>query len=158
MGDYSVTSVVDCCAAGTHGYLLSGGGFTSVDRPAAEVILTYASGINPQGSIVGSYSDGRGRAFLLDHDTYIPLQYPDKGTTFMNALGINARGEIVGRYVNDTGRHGYVMSQRELQTIDIPGATFTGATAINSEGDIVGRYSVGGVFHGFLLSRHEVGR
>ena len=76
----------------------------------------------------------------------------------MNALGINARGQIVGRYVNATGRHGYIMTEREFTTIDIPGATFTGATAINSEGDVVGRYIAGGVFHGFLLSRHEVGR
>jgi uncharacterized membrane protein len=158
VGDYSLTSFTPCCAAGTHGFLLSGGNFIPVDFPAAGVILTYASGINPQGCIVGSYSNGQGRAYLLDHDNYIPLQYPDATTTFMNALGINARGQIVGRYVNATGRHGYVMTQTEFTPIDIPGATFTGATAINSEGDIVGRYVGGGVFHGFLLSRHEIAR
>jgi uncharacterized membrane protein len=159
-GDYSLTNTIRCCSEGTHGFLLSNGNFIPVDFPAAGVTLTFANGINSQGSTVGAYSINNtgARAFLLDHSNYIPLQYPDAGTTFMNALGIDARGDIVGRYVNATGRHGYVLTQKGFTTIDIPGATFTGARAINSEGDIVGRYVGGGVFHGFLLSRHEEAR
>jgi uncharacterized membrane protein len=159
VGDYSLTNTTPCCGAGgSHGFLLSGGHFIQVDFPGPGVILTYASGINPEGSIVGAYSDGKSHGYLFAHDNYIPLPYPEATTTFMNALGINARGQIVGRYVDGGHSHGYVKTPTEFTTIDIPGATFTGTTAINSEGDIVGRYIGGGVFHGFLLSRHEVGR
>jgi hypothetical protein len=33
VGDYSLTSNVDCCAPGTHGFLLSAGKFTTIDVP-----------------------------------------------------------------------------------------------------------------------------
>ena len=49
VGDYSLTSFTPCCAAGTHGFLLSGGNFIPIDFAGAGVILTYASGINPGG-------------------------------------------------------------------------------------------------------------
>jgi uncharacterized membrane protein len=155
-GDYSLVNTIPCCAAGTHGFLLSRGAYTEIDFPGAAVILTYGSGINSRGDIVGSYSDGRGRAYILSGGNYVSLKDPSSTTTFMNALGVNARGDIVGRYVDANGRHGYLFSAGRYRTIDIPGATFTGVTAINSEGDIVGRYrDADGVFHGFLLSRHE---
>jgi hypothetical protein len=48
----------------THGFLLSGGEFTSIDFPGASG--TVASGINPRGDIVGFYvSAGVGHGFLL---------------------------------------------------------------------------------------------
>ena len=52
-------------------------------------------------------------------------------------------------------RHGYLLSEGQFSTIDLPGATFTRAAAINSRGDIVGSGIVAGVFHGFLLSSRE---
>ena len=49
---------------GTHGFLLSKGVFTPIDVPGAT--LTFASGINPRGDIVGLYSDATGtHGFLL---------------------------------------------------------------------------------------------
>src|SRR5690348_12647914 len=39
-------------AAGTHGYLLSGGTFTTIDVPGAP---TNSTGINAMGQIVGSF-------------------------------------------------------------------------------------------------------
>jgi probable HAF family extracellular repeat protein len=49
----------------THGYLLSGGEFTSIDFPGAT--LTTANGINARGDIVGRYfsADGVQHGFLL---------------------------------------------------------------------------------------------
>jgi hypothetical protein len=46
---------------------LSKGKFAAIDVPAAFGIATLASGINPQGDIVGTYSDGSSstRGFLL---------------------------------------------------------------------------------------------
>ena len=47
-----------------HGYLLSGGEFTSFDFPSAN--STEAFGINPRGDIVGEYiSAGVTHGFLL---------------------------------------------------------------------------------------------
>jgi hypothetical protein len=56
--------------ANSHGFLLSKGEFTAIDVPAAFGIQTGASGINPQGDIVGTYSDGSGqtRGFLLSRE------------------------------------------------------------------------------------------
>jgi hypothetical protein len=157
VGDYSLTSVVDCCAVGTHGYLLSGGHFTSIDVPGST--FGYASQISPRGEIVGAYSNGVPLGFLLSGSNYITLdarsQFP--GATFTNALGINPRGDVVGRYVLGGVSHGYLWNGGLFSTIDIPGAIFTGTAAINPGGDIVGRYrSADRVFHGFLLSKgHE---
>ena len=46
MGLYAASGVV-------HGYLLSGGSFTTIDPPGAT--FTEAIGINPRGQIVGNY-------------------------------------------------------------------------------------------------------
>jgi hypothetical protein len=48
----------------THGFLLSGGQFTTIDIPGAT--LTDAEKINPRGDIVGFYvSAGLTHGFLL---------------------------------------------------------------------------------------------
>jgi uncharacterized membrane protein len=47
-----------------HGFLLRNGTFTTIDAPGATD--SRASGINPQGDIVGFYSDNSGQhGFLL---------------------------------------------------------------------------------------------
>lgn len=49
---------------GTHGFLISGGAFTTIDVPGASA--TAAIGINARGDVVGSYSDAKGvHGFLL---------------------------------------------------------------------------------------------
>jgi uncharacterized membrane protein len=159
VGDYHVTSKTPCCFTGTHGFLLnSPGNYVQIDFPGPGVILTYVNGINPDGSVVGSYSDSKAHGFLLSGANAISLEYPNPTTTFMNALGINPRGDIVGRYVdaNAPGRHGYLLSDGQYTSIDIPGASFTGATAIDPQGDIVGRFiGADGKFHGFLMRKGE---
>ena len=48
----------------THGFLISGGAFTTIDVPGASA--TAALGMNAKGGIVGSYSDAKGvHGFLL---------------------------------------------------------------------------------------------
>ncbi len=50
--------------AGTHGFLMRAGAFTTIDIPGAKA--TNATGINARGDIVGSYSDGsKFHGFLL---------------------------------------------------------------------------------------------
>jgi probable HAF family extracellular repeat protein len=152
VGDYSLTSLTPCCAAGTHGFLYSNGKYTTIDFPGNGTLLTYASGIDPDGGIAGSYSDGNSHGFLLKDGKYTSIDYPNTTTTFMNALGVNARGEIVGRYQDGAGRHAYVLSAGHLSAIDIPGASLSAGTAIDPQGNILGQYrAADGNTHGFLL-------
>jgi uncharacterized membrane protein len=60
----------------------------------------------------------------------------------------------VGRYISSGASHGFLLSNGELTSIDVPGATFTSARGINCLGDIVGEYrDAGGRVHGFMLRR-----
>jgi uncharacterized membrane protein len=43
---------------GSHGFLLDGDTFITIDLPGA--LATYADGINDRGQIVGEYSDNEG--------------------------------------------------------------------------------------------------
>jgi probable HAF family extracellular repeat protein len=89
-----------------HGFLLSGGSFTTLDAPGST--LTLALGINDAGQIVGEYeASGRFHGFLLSGGSFTTLDPP--GSTFTNALGINNVGQIVGLYSDASGRtHGFL--------------------------------------------------
>jgi hypothetical protein len=116
---------------------------------------TTASGVNPQGDIVGNYNDssGNGHGFLLRAGTFSNIDVP--GLTLI-VNGINAQGDIVGYYNGSDGHvHGFVLHAETFSTIDPPGSSFTQAWGINPQGDIVGLYTdTSGVTHGFLLSKH----
>ena len=91
--------------AAVHGFLLSEGVYTTFDAPA--VAITFPSGINDRGQIVGfTNSDLAGtpvvHGFLLANGAegpFTPIDFPGAfgGTA---ALGIDDRGRIVGGYVN----------------------------------------------------------
>src|SRR5262249_39287255 len=84
-------------ATGRHGYLLSGGTYTTLDDPLA-TSQTQALAINNSGQIVGDYVNNSGRhGFLLSGGTYTTLDVPG-ATGFTVAEGINATGQIVGSY------------------------------------------------------------
>jgi uncharacterized membrane protein len=138
-----------------HGFLLSGGEFTTIDFPGAA--FTGAVGINPQGDIVGRYdeADGRQHGYLRSGGEFTTIDFP--GATLTTAFGINPRGDIVGQYRSaDAKLHGYLLSGGEFTTIDFPAATSTAAWKINPAGDIAGRYtSTDGKSHVFLLSDGE---
>ena len=155
VGDYSPTAATPCCANGTHAFCHDQRKvFTSFDFPGSSVAYTYANAIDPDGGIVGAYSDGKNRGFLWKNGVYTSLDYPSPSTTFMNALGVNARGEIVGRYMDPTGRHAYMLSGGQLTLIRHPRrVSFSAATAIDaSSGNILGHYrTADGNCHGFLL-------
>src|SRR5262245_65523912 len=57
-------------ATGQHGFLLSGGTYTTFDLPLA-TLGTFATGINASGQIVGDYHNSTGRysGFLLRNST-----------------------------------------------------------------------------------------
>ena len=135
-----------------HGFLWSGGIFTSIAFPGA--LQGSLSGINPQGDITGTYrsADNVVHGFLLSDGDFTSLDFPD--ATYTNTTGIDARGDIVGRYMDAANvSHGYLLRDGQMTIIDFLGATFTALTAMNKSGDIVGRYSSpDGVLHGFQLA------
>jgi probable HAF family extracellular repeat protein len=81
-------------ATGLHGFLLSGGTYTTLNDPLA-TMGTDAYGINATGQIVGYYTNATGdQGFLLSGGTYTTLDDPlASGFTF--AFGINSSGRVL---------------------------------------------------------------
>lgn len=67
---------------------------------------------------------------------------------------ITPDGRIAGDYVNPDGsQHGFLLSDGNYQTIDVPDGTQTTVTWINPRGQMVGSYTgKDGRSHGFLLN------
>ena len=139
------------------------GEFTRIDFPGS--FRTHADGINRRGDIVGWYARvaGEFHGFLLSRGEFTSIDVP--GAMGTKAIGINRRNEIVGFYClvtppacgkDQKNAHGFLFSDGELTTIDVPGALATEAYKINARGQILGSY-VGpeGRSHLFLLSEGE---
>jgi uncharacterized membrane protein len=79
-----------------HGFLLSGGVYTTFDVPNSEFTEVY--GINDSGQIVGAHDTGptMNSGFLLSGDIFTTFDVPGSHSTF--PYGINASGQIVGYY------------------------------------------------------------
>jgi len=75
------------------------------------------------------------------------------GTNPSSATQINNRGEITGWYSTAPGtRHGYILRDGVVTTIDYPGSTFTQVNGVSDTGVIFGHFVDGaGVFHGYML-------
>jgi probable HAF family extracellular repeat protein len=85
-----------------HGFLVSGGSFTTLDDPSASTI-TDAFGINDAGQIVGFFNNASGiHGFLRSGSNFTTLDAP-MTTNRTEALGINIAGTIVGEYTDSTG-------------------------------------------------------
>src|SRR5438132_7374788 len=77
----------------------------SIDFPGAT--LTWITGINPRGEILGFYldADGNMHGFVLSNGNFKSIDIP--GALFTEANGINPEGDIVGRYATSDGKvHG----------------------------------------------------
>jgi probable HAF family extracellular repeat protein len=98
-----------------HGFLLSGGQYTTLDDPKAGSV-TFATGINDRGQIVGGYfaADNSGEhGFLLSAGQYTTLEDPNAPVT-TEARGINDSGKIVGFYVDASGNeHGFLATKAQ---------------------------------------------
>jgi probable HAF family extracellular repeat protein len=147
-----------------HGFLYSGGTYTTLDDPSANPI-TAATGINDAGQIVGSYTDSTGmdHGFLYSGGNYTTVDDPlaDPGSLGTDADGINNAGEIVGSYQETQHglvRHGFLYNPNSnvfppYFTRDYPSASETLAHGINDAGQIVGFYfDSAGMEHGFLYN------
>jgi uncharacterized membrane protein len=88
-----------------HGFLLSGGVFTTINGPDASG--TEAYGINNSGQIVGNYTDSEiNYGFLLSGGDYTTIDVP--GASYTTIFGINDAGQMVGVYVDGNGYHGFL--------------------------------------------------
>lgn len=136
--------------ANVHGFLYSGGVFTTLDEPNAQG-WTYAQGID-NGNIVGSYqgADSVYHGFLYNGGVYTTLNDPNAhGSTF--ASGISGE-DIVGWY-NDSNSypHGFLYNGSSYVTLDEPNAVGGTYACGISDGAVVGYYfGQDGTAHGFL--------
>jgi probable HAF family extracellular repeat protein len=95
-----------------HGFLLSGGVFTTIQPLASRDSI--ARGINNFGQIVGEYTDNNGAAhgFLYNPSNGSFTTLDDPLASFgTSAQGINDLGQIVGFYVDSRlTHHGFLYS------------------------------------------------
>jgi hypothetical protein len=125
----------------THGFLLSGGNFSSIDYPGADSSL--ANAINARGDIAGSYVvAGVTHGFVLTDGNYSPIDI--SGAKSSEILGINDNGALVGDYSLTSaipccgtaqGTRGFLLSGGNFVPVDF-GAFPTYASGINPEGCI----------------------
>ena len=88
-----------------HGFLLSGGSFSSIDFPGSP--STFLGGVNPAGQIVGSYqaTDGHFHGLLVSQGAFTTIDFP--GATDTVVSKINPSGRMVGYYIDGTF-HGFI--------------------------------------------------
>jgi len=151
----------------THGFLLSGGNFTTIDYPGA--VATRANGINSQGDIVGTHngpnlltpgSGGDVHGFLLRAGASLPdpVDYPGHMNTITQR--ITETGRILGCYHDhDTmgSMHGILVRDGNYTALDgseegptVPASMNNGATP---DGRVItGLYSDMMGTHGYVLS------
>lgn len=135
-------------ATGRHGYLLSGGSFSSFDVPGS--IDTVARGINSRGQIVGEYMapDGVRHGFRLSGGSYASVEFPESGAGSAN--GINDSGQIVGLAGAGPSSSGFLFNSGSYSRITLPDSVYTEPYGVNNLGDIAGQKGVSeGPFQGF---------
>jgi probable HAF family extracellular repeat protein len=132
----------------THGFLLVGKTYTSIDHPGA--VATYAQCVNNSGTVCGYYNDGSTRhGFTWNGGTFTGVDFP--GASETDVFGINDSGAMVGAYRLSGVSHGFQLTGNTFTTVDYPGASFTSAFGINNSGHIVGFYYLNdGINHAFV--------
>jgi probable HAF family extracellular repeat protein len=140
----SVGGYVDSSGA-SHGYILKGKKFTTLDDPKGKAGTTGASNIQYNGTaVVGVYTNTAGVTvgFLYKGGKYTNVPGP-KGNLGASANGINDSGQIVGNYTDSGGViHGFLLKGGKYTTLTVPGGLGTVATGINNKGTIVAYYFV----------------
>jgi len=133
-----------------HGFLYSGGIFTTIDDPNA-LTSSEALGINNSGQIVGAFDlntpegghvfEGA-HAFLYSGGLFTTLDYPATGVTHTTANKINNSSTIAGVYRFNGPGNGFLDVGGAFSTVNVPVALgcCTHDNGINDAGDVVGQY------------------
>jgi len=117
--------------------------YQTISNPFNPQGLATPSGINDQGTVVGTYGslpDQVLHGFIWSGGVLTSFDMP--GSSGTAAFAINNLGQIVGDYKTADGHfHGFLYSGGSFTTIDAPGATDTAITDINDSGQMVGTYT-----------------
>lgn len=147
-----VTGIYRDSAGSTHGFILSGNHYQSIDYPGATD--TFAYQINDSAAVVGEYFDtfGGEHGYMLKNGQFIQLDFP--GGLATSANGINRTGDIIGSYLDARFKlRSFLLRRGAYSQVNASFRILTLANAINSSGSIVGFESKFGdpPFSGFLL-------
>ena len=126
---------------GEHGFLYSGGTYTTLDQPSGIGYFTVAYDINNSGQIVG-YGFGQGptlQGFLYSGGVYTIIDPPGSFDTYASQSTTRDRSLGTIQTVVTTIM-GSLDSGGTYTTLDFPGAYNTYLDHINDSGQIVGRY------------------
>ncbi|MGO9520418.1 MAG: hypothetical protein ACLPND_25555, partial [Candidatus Korobacteraceae bacterium] len=128
-----------------HGFLYSGGVYTTIDDPEG---TTFPEGINNSGVISGLYEccQTQNHGFTYENGVFTTVDYPGaSGAT--SAEGINNSNEITGIY---NGGIGFLDNNGSFSSFHYPGADDTYPHAISNTGHVAGYYTVSTVPFGFV--------
>ncbi|MFZ0814714.1 MAG: glycoside hydrolase domain-containing protein [Candidatus Sulfotelmatobacter sp.] len=132
-----------------HGYLLSGGTYTSIDNPNTTCANggTALYGINDAGQMVGSYSNPGGQSFVYYASKFYPNNpYTSSCCNLVN--GINGDATVAGFYSNNGVETGFTEPGVPSTWTGSPSSFFdaegvwTFGESINNNGDVGGYYEV----------------
>jgi probable HAF family extracellular repeat protein len=125
-----VCSYLDGVSAG-HGFLLSGGTYTTIDRDGQNTSL---AGINDMGQVVGSSDTGF--VYNLQTQKFREVEYPGtKMGTYPTS--INNAGTIAGYFLHRDNR-GFDLIGSTYSEIAPPGATISYVNGVSGSGKLVG--------------------
>jgi probable HAF family extracellular repeat protein len=141
-----------------HGFLYSGGVFSSIDAPFSGAFMTQVLGINNSGQIVGAYHTSFSNiyGFVLSGGVFSPVAYP--GATQSGPGAINNNGDMVGSFATAACcvQFGFLYSAGTYTSLDVPPVFDQAAYGINDSGQIAGFYIANNdstfTQHGFLDS------
>ena len=90
----------------THGFVESGGIYTTLDDPNAASGQTYAIGINNNGVVSGYYVDTSGHyhGFTELNGIYTTVNDPSLGAVNTQLFGINDSNQAAGVWSNSSGQ------------------------------------------------------
>lgn len=126
--------------------------YTPVTLPNAARI--NATGINPQGDVVGWYQDRRTDRVVgfrrRRTESYDVFEYPGAASTV--ASGVNGRRVVTGTFTEPSGgQRGFIWNGNQFTLVSYPGSLETHAQDINNEGRVTGWFvSEDLQAHGFL--------
>ena len=133
-----------------HGFLYSGGTYTTIDDPAG---TTFAEGINNAGVITGvvEVSVTETHGFTYSNGVFTSFDYPGtNGVT--GGRGINNSNEITGIY-SPGGVSGFLDNNGAFSPINYPGSEIeTSPHSINDSGEVAGFYTDSTVPFGFVYN------
>ncbi len=127
--------------------------YTTFEYPGAGA--TRFIGFNDHFDVVGHYvvpGTTIRHAMKFSKGVFTPLD-PD-GVLGLNpsaANQINNRGDITGWYTDANGRHGMLLRDGVVQTIDYPGSNNSQLNGISDTGVMFGYFRTGGRTHGYIL-------